>query len=540
MTEPVHVERNDLIQRLLNRYADSSRRTAAHLRMQLSGASHVVLTRWLFLRLLGAVFLVAFLSFWRQAGGLVGEQGILPVARTLDMVRSNLPGVSPLGRVAQFPTLCWVGGGVMVPVCCAAGVVCSLAAMVGVAAPLCFFLMWAAYLSLCTAGLQFTALPGDALLLEAGFLAVFYAPWQLRPRIGKEPLPSFAVLLLFRWLVFRMVMGAALVKLADADGAWFPRLTALTDYLQTQPLPAWAAWHAYHLPAPVLRVAAAALLLAELILPLFILLGRRLRLAACIGLVLLHLGGGLFEGLGFLPLLGSVLCLVLLDDIWLDEDWRARFVDDERPGPPSLRLRVNQVVGLVVFVGLFSISATVFTGQFRDVGLRFGKAPDLEGANWMQRIAEAAAPFRIVSAHGRPGPVYTRRPEIVIEGSRDGETWTPYMFRCKPGPTDRRPRGSLLHPPRLDYPMGAAARGNLDDPQIRSWFAPLLTRLLAGTEPVVRLLDNDPFAGEPPRYVRALLYDYAFTAPSERARTDNWWKRRYRAVYCPPLSKRSQ
>ena len=87
--------------------------------------------------------------------------------------------------------------------------------------------------------------------------------------------------------------------------------------------------------------------------------------------------------------------------------------------------------------------------------------------------------------------------------------------------------------------MWFAALGDLNQAQIRAWFGPFLMRLLEGADPVLALLDHDPFEGEPPRYVRALVYSYTFTDAAERTRTGNWWKREYQGVYCPPLSKRA-
>lgn len=544
MNEPVPppdptTEAQAVIQRLLNQYRVSSRQTASNLRLQLSGASHVSLVRWLFLRLLALVYVFAFVSFWVQADGLVGDSGILPVAATLDRAGASLPDASGLQRFVQFPTLCWVGGGAMVTVVCLLGTLSALVAVTGVASPLAFFLAWACYLSICTVGLSFMSGAWDSLLLEAGFLAIFFAPWQWKPSISKESPPSFAILLLYRWLVFRLVLGGALVKLVGADGAWFSELGHLGATLQNQPLPPWTAWYVHHLPGGLLGAAATVALILEVVLPIFILLGRRLRLVAFVGLVTLQVVMLTTVQASFHPLLTMVLCLLLLDDTWLSATWRAKFVDEERPGLPGIRLRLGQGVGFVLLVLLFSISATRLAGQVRDVGQRLGGDPELAGTSWMQRAAEATSPFRLVGSYGRPFPTIARRPDIVIEGSQDGETWKPYVFARKPGPLDRRPPGAGIHLPRLDWQMAYAAQVDIQHPEVRTWFVPLVKGLLDDSESVVGLLAQDPFEDASPRYIRALLYEYAFTDPDTRKETGDWWKRAPRRVYCPVIPRQS-
>ena len=137
MNDPATSEASALIQRVLNRYTDSSRHTAANLRLQLSGASQVSLTRWLFLRLLALVFLIAFLSFWIQAAGLVGGPGD-PAGGTDPADGAGRPArCLPARAVPDLPDPIRWGAALLVTVCCAVGMVAALAAMAGVAAPLC-------------------------------------------------------------------------------------------------------------------------------------------------------------------------------------------------------------------------------------------------------------------------------------------------------------------------------------------------------------------------------------------------------------------
>ncbi len=150
-------------------------------------------------------------------------------------------------------------------------------------------------------------------------------------------------------------------------------------------------------------------------------------------------------------------------------------------------------------------------------------------------LAEAVEPFRTINSYGLFAVMTTTRPEIVVEGSADGETWKPYEFRWKPGDLARRPAFVEPHQPRLDWQMWFAALGSLEQ---NPWLEGFLSRLLDGSPDVLRLLETNPFPGAPPRYVRALLYDYKFTTLEEKRRTGKWWKRELLGAYTPVFSKR--
>ena len=113
------------------------------------------------------------------------------------------------------------------------------------------------------------------------------------------------------------------------------------------------------------------------------------------------------------------------------------------------------------------------------------------------------------------------RPEIVIEGSRDGIDWLPYEFRWKPGALPRPPRWVAPHQPRLDWQMWFAALGGARQ---NHWFVPLAAGLLKNAPDVTALLATDPFPEAPPRYVRARLYRYHFATVAERRETGAWWR----------------
>jgi hypothetical protein len=130
----------------------------------------------------------------------------------------------------------------------------------------------------------------------------------------------------------------------------------------------------------------------------------------------------------------------------------------------------------------------------------------------------------------------TQRIEIVIEGSRDGSTWTQYEFPYKPGDVRRAPPWVAPYQPRLDWQMWFAALGSYRQ---NPFFVNLMVRLLERSPPVLSLLASDPFHGSPPAYVRARAYLYHFTDWPARRGTGAWWRRELMGEYFPTVSLKS-
>jgi hypothetical protein len=144
------------------------------------------------------------------------------------------------------------------------------------------------------------------------------------------------------------------------------------------------------------------------------------------------------------------------------------------------------------------------------------------------KLDDSLSPVRSVNSYGLFAVMTTDRPEIVIEGSDDAVTWREYGFRYKPGDLKRPPRWAAPHQPRLDWQMWFAALGPAP-----SWFYQLLERLLEGTPEVLALFERNPFPDHPPKYVRAMLYDYHFTDRTTQRRDGTWWRRELLGAYVP-------
>ncbi|HTL67908.1 MAG TPA: lipase maturation factor family protein [Lacunisphaera sp.] len=473
-----------------------------------------------FLRGLAAIYFVAFGSFWWQLGGLIGPHGILPAQPYLDAFASQF-GIL---RFWYLPTLCWLfGGGVFLHVLCGGGLILAGLAFRRKAEPWCFALLWLFYLSLCDVGQVFLGYQWDALLLETGLLAVFFAPWH-RTRARVEP-PRVARALLW-WLLFRLMFMSGFVKLAGGDPTWRD-LTALAHHYETQPLPTWLAWHAHHLPLWFQAFSCGAMFAIELIAPFLLFGPRRLRLAAALGLILLQVLIALTGNYTFFNYLTILLCLLFLDDAWWSR-WFGIAPQSRADADADRRGRTGFPAWLhaPVFVAFLAASLVITLPPL----LRIGRWP-----GWYAALYRSIAVTRSVNSYGLFTVMTTSRPEIVIEGSADGREWKAYEFKWKPGDPSRRPGFIAPYQPRLDWQMWFAA---LAYPQFEPWMDPFLRRLAANEPAVTRLLRTNPFAGEPPRYLRAILYDYQFTTAAERARTGHWWKRTATAYYLQPTAVR--
>lgn len=490
-----------------------------------SGGATYVVSRWLFLRLLGAVYLIAFVSLALQVVGLVGERGILPATGFLERVHALYGSAG----YRLFPTLCWLGAGDgALRALCWGGAILAVLAAAGVAQAPVFALLWLLYLSLTIVGQTFLSFQWDGLLLETGLAAVLYAPTQWLPSLERERVPTTAVRWLLWLLLFKLMFLSGITKLLSGDPTWRD-LTALDYHFWTQPLPTWIAWYAQQLPEWTHRAMTLVMFGIELGAPWLIWAPARwprLRLAGCALLVLGQVGIALTGNYGFFNLLAIALCVPLLDDAVLRRVLPVRLV----AGAPEPVWRRRGTNGLAAVIGLLSVLTCVqeIAATLRGGGAGGGGLADLS-------VLRAVAPVRSVNGYGLFRVMTTARPELVIEGSRDGAQWTEYQFRWKPGVVTRRPRFVAPHQPRLDWQMWFAA---LSPYEGVGWFQGFLVRLLQGSPPVLRLLRTNPFPDHPPRYVRALEYDYRFTTPAERRATGAWWYRTLLGPYSPVLSLR--
>jgi len=470
-----------------------------------------------FLQALGAIYLIAFVSLWVQVLGLVGEKGISPVGGLLWNARAQL------GQAASWllPTLCWLNSSdLSLHLLCGLGSVFSILLLAGLLPRLSLIFLYVFYLSLTVAGQTFLSFQWDILLLEAGFLAIFLAPfcWRIRAGDGK-PVSRIGHFLL-KLLLFKLILMSGVAKLTSGDISWLD-FSALNYHYETQPLPTIIGWWAHQCPDWFKQLSTIFVLVLETLVALLIWAPRRLRHFACGLFVSLQILIALTGNYCFFNLLTVALCLLLLDHTVVGAGRGA--ISGARtatPLPGGFR-RFGAFVTLLFFL---PINAALIYPSFETA------------AQWPRTVGAAYSfiePFRIANGYGLFRVMTKSRPEIVIEGSADGVEWAPYEFHWKPGDLRRPPQWAAPHQPRLDWQMWFAALGSYEQ---SPWFINFMERLLKNERSVTALLARNPFPGTPPRYIRATLYDYHFTTVNERRETGAWWKRGGPRSYFPAVS----
>jgi hypothetical protein len=468
------------------------------------------LASWVFLRMLGLVYLVAFLSLASQIKGLIGYEGILPAAEFL----RKPPRWNPR-LFFSTPTLCWLNqSDRFLGFLCWGGVMLSILLAIGLAPLPVLILLWLFYLSLVTAGRVFLAYQWDHLLLETGFLAFFLAPCELSPRFPPLTTPSPVVIWLLWWLLFRLMFGSGCSKLTSGDRHW-RNLTALTFHYETQPLPTVLAWHAHQLKLYWHKITCAAVLAIEIAGP-FLIVGPPTAKFIAAGLFcLLMLAIQLTGNYAFFNLLTMALCVPLLDDgMWLR---LFGLGPREFAAPSATAAWISLIPAVLVTV----LSPGHLLSLFN---------LEIHWPRWWRTLSNTLAPFRLVNAYGLFPIMNIERPELMVEGSDDGKQWQAYEFKHKPGDVMRAPGLVAPHQPRLVWQMWFAGMGYY---QNHPWVGRLLARLQQGAKPVESLLKVQPFENHPPRFIRCVLFDYRFTSIEQRRETGAWWRRERRGFYGP-------
>jgi hypothetical protein len=476
------------------------------------------LTRFAILRLLAGVYLVAFVALVRQAPALIGSHGLLPAAQLLAVQRVDL------GRAAywKLPTLFWWGASdASLRVACWAGIALSIAALAGVTNAAVQVALWALYASFVHVGQIFYGYGWEIQLLEIGFLAAFLCPLR-----SVAPFPPFAtpkiVVWLFRWIIFRVMLGSALIKLRG-DPCWRD-LSCLDAHFETQPNPNPLSWSLHHAPHAVHVAGVLFNYFAELVAPWFIFSFRRWRHAA--GLVLAALQVSLIwsGNLSFLNWLTLVPVLACFDDTAfaraLPRAARPRLLARFAALTPS-RPHARVANGFGVVVGVLSVG------------------PIANLASCDQAMNRSFDPLDLVNTYGAFGSVDRARYEVILEGTRDeapeGARWQEYELPCMPGDVRRRPCVVTPYHYRLDWQMWFVGNGSMQGEPIENepWLVHLVWQLLNAEPTPKSLLARDPFPDAPPRWIRAGIWRYRFSD----SRADGvWWTRARVGEFLPPVS----
>jgi hypothetical protein len=430
------------------------------------------------------------------------------------------------------------------------------------------------YLSLVTVGQDFLAFQWDFLLLEAGVISIFLAPWRfLEPPLGAQPksrTPAAFVWLL-RLLLFKLMFLSGVCKLASQDPTW-ANLSALDFHYETQPLPTPFAWLAGQLPHWFQHISVVFMFAIELLVPFAIFAGRKARACTAVVILAFQLLIALTGNYTFFNFLTMALCVSLLDDGFVAKVFPAKLRDkvsccaaDIPNGPVKAsdnegcgddetakvvvetRLESREISAAAASVSPGMENETKQAGKNAATGLQkvwrgtylslavilgclsVGEilGPEL---NPVAPINSSLAQFGITNRYGLFAVMTTVRNEIIIEGSNDRKTWLAYEFPFKPGDLNRAPAIVAPYQPRLDWQMWFAALSTYDE---NPWLGHLMVRLLHGNPEVLALFSKNPFPDAPPKYIRASLYTYHFTDMPTLFKTGAWWRRQYIGPYFP-------
>ena len=509
------------------------------------GASGRLIPRWLFLRALGGIYFAAFFSLVFQIRGLIGPQGILPAGEYLRAIAHAI-GYS---RGLWFaPTLLWLSSGShMLTGLCWVGMVASVLLALDLWPRGMLVICFVCFLSFVSTGQEFSGYQSDGMLLEAGFIALFFAPPGLRPGLGRASAPLRASLFLLQWEWFRIYFESGVAKIIGGDPEW-RNFTAMDEYYQNGPLPTWIGWYMQHLPHWFHASTVFATLALELVLVWMFVLPRRWRIACFFIVTPWQLVVILTANYTFLNYLVLALGFLLLDDRFLlqfvPQRWRSSVASaiaapqakrdasvserDEMGGMRDWKSAFGRPLRILKLSFIGIMLSWIFYATTAELIWMFAAIPLPTGP------AEALEPFRIANRYGLFGIMTRGRYEIEFQGSADGKDWVAYPFRYKPQDLRMPPGIYAPYQPRFDWNLWFASLGAWRD-------YPMVTntevRLLSNDADVLALFGKNPFAQEPPREVRAVLWQYRFTTMAEKRTQGLWWRREFMGLYAPTLER---
>ncbi|HKP06805.1 MAG TPA: lipase maturation factor family protein [Microbacterium sp.] len=472
-----------------------------------------------------ALFVIAFVSSLNQFRPLLGEHGLLPAPELLEWVRTSKRGARML-RPTLFRWLRYTDRRLVA--LCGTGIVVAAALVAGLpqlgppwVPMLCFLALWLGYMSITSIGQTFYGFGWEMLLLEAGFLAAFLG--------SNDQPPPVVVIVLFWWLVFRLEFGAGMIKIRG--GREWRDLTALTYHHETQPMPGPLSRQAHLLPRWFHKGEVLGNHFAQLVVPWFL-------FAPLIGLFVPGPVPAIVGAVAAAIVLATQTWLVVTGNFaWLN--WMTIVLAFSAIGLPGIGAEHQGAASIPP--GTFDGIPVYWLVLTCAVGVLYLVISWWPLQNLFARRQLMNASFnrwQLANAYGAFGTVTKERIEIVVEGTMDDDpdtaTWHEYAFKGKPGEVHRIPRQFAPYHLRLDWLMWFLPLGrSLDD-----WFTAFLVRLLEADAATLRLLAHDPFAGERPRWVRAVSYRYRFTTRSEFRETHARWKRDRRRPVMGPASLR--
>src|SRR6185437_846231 len=472
------------------------------------------LTRFVILRLLGIIYAVAFLVAINQIIPLIGGNGLLPAGSYFKQVALALG--SPGAGFVRLPSIFWFGHSNSWLIAVAwIGFVLSLVVVAGYAnAPL-LTIVWFLYMSIVHVGQEWYGYGWEIQLTETGFLAIFLCP-LLDMRPFPKRAPPFPIIVLFRWLIFRIMLGSGLIKIRG-DEIW-RNGTALYYYFETQPLPGPLSRWFHFLPHSFLKIGVWFNFIAELISPFFAFWPRIARQIAGTVIILFQITIILSGNLSFLNWLTIVPALACFDDSFWSKILPAALVNKAE------KARENEVASKPMLATAWIITAVVALLSIQ---------PAFNLLSPGQVMNTSYDPLDLVNTYGAFGTVGQERLNVIFEATmdenpNDSTGWKPYVYRGLPVNLNKRPPQIAPYQLHLDWQMWFAS---MSSPEDYPWVYNLAWQLLHDDKNAVNLFAADPFPDKSPRFVRAVLYRYSFAKPGNPKGL--WWNRQKIGIWLP-------
>lgn len=494
-----------------------------------SGGPSRLVSRWLFLRALGAIYFSAFFSLVFQIRGLIGPQGILPAGPYLQAVAQSL---GHWQRLWYAPTVLWLSRGPsMLNALCWVGMAASVLLVLNLWPRGMLAMCFVCFLSFIAAAQDFSSYQSDGMLLEAGFISLFFAPPGFLPGLARTHPASRASHFLLQWEWFRIYFESGMAKILSGDPEW-RHFTAMDEYYQNGPLPTWIGWYMQHLPHWFHAATVYATLAMELGVVWMFLLPRRWRIVCFFIVTPWEIGVILTANYTFLNYLVLALGVLLLDDRFIERfgpaKWKNTTEGSVSNHAPARKGTWLEVLRRTRMATALAVSAVMLMWIFYAT-----TASMLASFPLPTFPMVALEPFRIANRYGLFAVMTRGRYEVEFQGSNDGENWKPYHFRYKPQELNEAPRIYAPYQPRFDWNLWFASLGSWREYPI---VANTEVRLLSDDKDVLQLFADNPFP-ESPREIRAVLWQYWFTTMGEKRQTGNWWRRQLLGRYAPTIER---
>jgi lipase maturation factor 1 len=409
---------------------------------------------WFYGRCLGLVALIAFLSYWYQADALIGENGIAPWQADLEKVERFVEkNEETQSKWKLRPTLLWLEPLANVDLIFTVGTISALLLALGVIPLASGIVSYLCYLSLMVVGEPFLSFQWDILLVESLFLSLPFLPLtKFHSPFQGLPYSNWARILILA-LLAKLMLESGIVKFTyfDSDGSntWIDG-TALDYHYWTQPIPHGLSAWIDSLPGWFDGFSLYSMYAVELVLPFLFFLPGNFRRIALIGQIVLQVVILLSGNYGFFNLLTIVLCIPLIDDRMIPEKLRKRILVEKETQIVWKALSRN-----IALTGLcFFFLVTAWSSLSADLrGNQEANQATEQEPSILAEARELIRPLRAFNSYGLFRVMTRNRPEILIEGSSDGEHWETYHFRWKPTDLKRRPGWAGPHMPRIDWQM---------------------------------------------------------------------------------------